>query len=236
MFQTRISRKEVQELLAQIENMEEIDFRGDNLHEPIPPPPKPVTTYNRIFTVKDMLNSKLQLDKKTETKTKPKQLIEEPKPIMFTIEQCQTLDTQMRQHIQLLTQVNILSRNNPGLLSVVQDTHSLLQELKNLGENNKLIFKTSSKFNAPSLEDAIDIAVSSIKKSESVIRLSKYEKSKKKIPISMTVAKIIANSSVFSFIELLPTYMGTVSDHKRITFYEAEDNLLVLGECQFFNL
>nr|CAB3250323.1 GON-4-like protein [Phallusia mammillata] len=150
----------------------------------------------------------------------------------FTAKQKFELDLQIRQHVQLLSQVNLLCRNAESFSSIVHDTHALLKELQQLGEYNRKamnIYKSS--FDVCGLNEALNIAKQEIDKSEPVTRLTKYERQKGLLPLPRNIATVIASSGVFQFSQLLPTSAATY-DLSRLTFITPEDNLLVLGLAQ----
>ncbi|XP_032826176.2 GON-4-like protein [Petromyzon marinus] len=166
-------------------------------------------------------------------------------------EQHTMLQQQMQQHVQLLTQVNLLSTDNPSLSSDAHLCRTYLQELYILGEMSQTKYRDvnsafRSSFIPCNLMESLCI-VDDFDKSEKTKSIKNNSKKDKKLKSSekgsikgsklqcpAKLACIIMKSQVFMYRELLPCCMLHPPQPKeKIFFTNGEDNLLVLGLKHF---
>lgn len=265
----RISKKEVNELMEELfetfgdevgsqeweeeveeeANQQEADFNTPQtirFEEPLA---------NVIMDCRHTVKTQLDLLKmrksniKKKTPHSPESKEEEKKvvcSVSFSPEQYAMLQQQMQQHVQLLTQVNLLSTVNP-------DAHlcrTYLQELHILGEMSQTKYQEvnsafRSSFISCNLMESLHI-VDDFDKSEKTKSIKHTKKGKKlhssekgmikggKLECSVKLACIIMKSKVFMYRELLPCCMLHPPQPKeKAVFTNAEDNLLVLGLKHF---
>ncbi|CAK8682614.1 unnamed protein product [Clavelina lepadiformis] len=252
---THIPRKEVKELLEE-NHSEELDFKGQLISSAAPTetPIPSNSTYSKNYAmpmVKPVNTVKSQLAMLRKSKVIPSQRkkdvgfsetsgsiasnYEVNQPITFTKHQLNVLSTQMRQHVQLLTQTNILTRNIPCYSSIVVESHAVLKELQQLSQHDRINFVVnSSYFDVPGLAEALKIASTEIPQSEPVTRLSKTERQRFVQPMRRAVGELMAKNPLFAFSQLLPVNapQENIPDNTRLSFNSSEDSLMALGIAQ----
>ncbi|XP_055481667.1 GON-4-like protein isoform X4 [Psammomys obesus] len=198
----------------------------------------------RHRTVKELLE---QLKtKKSSGKQQPEvEKLEPPKEKVhptLTLEPAQRsrLQQQMQQHVQLLTQIYLLTTSNPNLSSEASTTRVFLKELGTFAENSiavhqqfnprfQTLFQPCNWMGAMQLiEDFTHISVDcsphkTVKKTASEFPC-----------LPKQVAWILATNKVFMYPELLPVCSLKANNPRDKTiFTKAEDNLLALGLKHF---
>ncbi|XP_051013450.1 GON-4-like protein isoform X2 [Acomys russatus] len=198
----------------------------------------------RHRTVKELLEQ-LKM-KKSSAKQQPE--VEKLKPPKEKVHQTLTLDPaqrsrlqqQMQQHVQLLTQIYLLTTTNPSLSSEAATTRVFLKELGTFAENSvalhqqfnpsfQTLFQPCNWVGAMQLID--DFAHISVD-------CSPHKTAKKtgsEFPcLPKQVAWILATNKVFMYPELLPVCSLKANNPRDKTiFTKAEDNLLALGLKHF---
>ncbi|XP_043858332.1 GON-4-like protein isoform X2 [Dromiciops gliroides] len=196
-------------------------------------------------TVKELLEQ-LRI-KKSSTKQQPE--AERPKPQSDKVQQTLILDAaqrkrlqqQMQQHVQLLTQIHLLSSANPGLTSEANTTKMFLRELGTFAQSSVVLHhqfnpKFQTMFQPCNLKGAMQL----IEDFHSHIHIDwsprkNVKKSASEFPcLPKQVAWILATSKVFMYPELLPICsLKAKNPRDKIFFTKAEDNLLALGLKHF---
>ncbi|XP_054419108.1 GON-4-like protein isoform X2 [Pteronotus mesoamericanus] len=195
-------------------------------------------------TMKELLEQ-LKLKKSS---AKQQQEIERVKPQSEKVPQTLILDPaqrkrlqqQMQQHVQLLTQIHLLSTSNPSLNSEASTTRIFLEELGTFAQSSialhqqfnpkfQTLFQPCNLMGAMKLIEDFNTHVS--------IDWSprKTVKTACKFPcLPKQVAWILATSKVFMYPELLPVCsLRAKNPQDKNSFTKAEDNLLVLGLKHF---
>ncbi|XP_063295368.1 GON-4-like protein [Pelobates fuscus] len=168
----------------------------------------------------------------------------EPKaPVVLTLNagQRQRLQQQMQQHVQLLTQLNLLSSKNPGLSFETDTTRLFLVELSSFAENSVLTHRPKnpvfqSMFQASNLRDAMQLHFNFHSQVPENIEPPKLiKKNGSEIPSLPTdIAWILATQPVFMYPELLPTCgLKVRGPRDKVYFTKGEDSLLALGLKHF---
>uniref|UniRef100_A0A5F8GSN0 GON-4-like protein n=1 Tax=Monodelphis domestica TaxID=13616 RepID=A0A5F8GSN0_MONDO len=196
-------------------------------------------------TVKELLEQ-LRM-KKSSTKQQPE--AERPKPqsdkaqqtLILDASQRKRLQQQMQQHVQLLTQIYLLSSANPSLSSEANTTKMFLRELGTFAQSSVVLHhqfnpKFQTMFQPCNLKGAMQL----IEDFHSHIHIDwsprkNVKKSASEFPcLPKQVAWILATSKVFMYPELLPICsLKAKNPRDKIFFTKAEDNLLALGLKHF---
>lgn len=198
----------------------------------------------RHRTVKELLEQ-LKM-KKSSVRQQPE--VEKLKPQTEKVHQTLVLDPaqrsrlqqQMQQHVQLLTQIYLLTTSNPNLSSEASTTRVFLKELGTFAENStalhqqfnprfQTLFQPCNWVGAMQLiEDFTHISIDcsphkTVKKTASEFPC-----------LPKQVAWILATNKVFMYPELLPICSLKANNPRDKTiFTKAEDNLLALGLKHF---
>ncbi|XP_048213509.1 GON-4-like protein isoform X3 [Perognathus longimembris pacificus] len=196
-------------------------------------------------TVKELLEQ-LKI-KKSSAKQQPE--AERLKPQSEKVHQTLTLDPaqrkrlqqQMQQHVQLLTQIHLLSISNPNLSSEASTTRMFLKELGTFAENSitlqqqfnpkfQTLFQPCNLMGAMQLIEDFNTHVHIDWSPRKTVKKTAGE-----FPcLPKQVAWILATSKVFMYPELLPICSLKASNPQdKIIFTKAEDNLLALGLKHF---
>ncbi|KAF6074555.1 hypothetical protein HJG60_005749 [Phyllostomus discolor] len=163
-----------------------------------------------------------------------------PQTLILDPAQRKRLQQQMQQHVQLLTQIHLLSTSNPSLNSEASTTRIFLEELGTFAQSSialhqqfnpkfQTLFQPCNLMGAMKLIEDFNTHVS--------IDWSprKTVKTGCKFPcLPKQVAWILATSKVFMYPELLPVCsLRAKNPQDKNSFTKAEDNLLVLGLKHF---
>ncbi|XP_069806817.1 GON-4-like protein isoform X2 [Dendropsophus ebraccatus] len=151
------------------------------------------------------------------------------------------LQQQMQQHVQLLTQLHLLSFRNPKLSTEAETAHLYLAELSTFAESSALTHGSlipgfQSTFQACNLKEALElIPLVHSQVTEDVEPPKPTRKSANDVPsLPKHLAWILATRPVFMYPELLPVCaMKPRGPQDRVFFTKAEDNLLALGLKHF---
>ncbi|XP_063002335.1 GON-4-like protein [Elgaria multicarinata webbii] len=151
------------------------------------------------------------------------------------------LQQQMQQHVQLLTQVHLLSSSNPSLSSEAGTTRLFLTELDTFAQSSVLLcqplgHKFQTVFQPCNLKEALQLVQDF--HSHVKIEWSPRKAVKKNVSdfacLPKPVAWILATRRVFMYPELLPTCsLKAKPPRDKIFFTKGEDNLLALGLKHF---
>ncbi|XP_027248959.1 GON-4-like protein isoform X5 [Cricetulus griseus] len=198
----------------------------------------------RNRTVKELLEH-LKM-KKSACKSQPE--VERLKPQKEIVHQTLILDPaqrsrlqqQMQQHVQLLTQVYLLTTSNPNLSSEASTTRVFLKELGTFAENSialhqqfnpnfQTLFQPCNWMGAMQLiEDFTHVSVDCSPQKTAKKTASEFP------CLPKQVAWILATNKVFMYPELLPICSLKANNPRdKIVFTKAEDNLLALGLKHF---
>ncbi|KAJ6656996.1 hypothetical protein lerEdw1_002997 [Lerista edwardsae] len=148
------------------------------------------------------------------------------------------LQQQMQQHVQLLTQIHLLSSSNPGLNSEASTARLFLKELATFAESSALVHgpKFQTVFRPCNLEEALQL----IEDFHAHVKIewSPRKAAKKNVSdfpsLPKQVAWILATRRVFMYPELLPTCsLKAKTPRDKVVFTKGEDNLLALGLKHF---
>ncbi|XP_074836972.1 GON-4-like protein isoform X3 [Carettochelys insculpta] len=262
----RITKKEVNELMEELfetfqdemgfSNMEdESQEDEDTIAEPRPnfntpqalkfEEPLANLLNEQHRTVKEQLEQ-LRMKKSS---TKQPQEMERAKPeiekplqtLVLDMEQRKRLHQQMQQHVQLLTQIHLLTSSNPVLCSEASTTRMFLTELGNFAHSSMLLRqqfhpKFHTVFQPCNLKEALQL----IEDFHAQVKVDwsprkSVKKSANEFPcLPKQVAWILATRKVFMYPELLPTCsLKAKAPQNKIIFTKAEDNLLALGLKHF---
>ncbi|XP_027248976.1 GON-4-like protein isoform X5 [Cricetulus griseus] len=150
------------------------------------------------------------------------------------------LQQQMQQHVQLLTQVYLLTTSNPNLSSEASTTRVFLKELGTFAENSialhqqfnpnfQTLFQPCNWMGAMQLiEDFTHVSVDCSPQKTAKKTASEFP------CLPKQVAWILATNKVFMYPELLPICSLKANNPRdKIVFTKAEDNLLALGLKHF---
>ncbi|XP_072493920.1 GON-4-like protein isoform X3 [Notamacropus eugenii] len=262
----RITKKEVNELMEELFETFQDEMGFSNMEDEGPEEEDSVTESRPNFntpqalrfeeplanllneqhrTVKELLE---QLrTKKSSTKQQPE--AERPKPqsdkaqqtLILDAAQRKRLQQQMQQHVQLLTQIHLLSSANPSLSSEANTTKMFLRELGTFAQSSVVLHhqfnpKFQTMFQPCNLKGAMQL----IEDFHSHIHIDwsprkNVKKSASEFPcLPKQVAWILATSKVFMYPELLPICsLKAKNPRDKIFFTKAEDNLLALGLKHF---
>ncbi|XP_039264999.2 GON-4-like protein [Styela clava] len=176
-----------------------------------------IDDYKKCKTVREKLmilrcNPKL---KSSIITTRSKRVKAQKRDLSFTIQQKENLLQQMQQHVQLLTQVCLLEQYS---IETFYKSRMLLYEIDYFRQNSFDSQKTQ--FNIPCLSDALSIV-------QQISSSTKLTTCKDNFDREM---KIIANSNVFMYKELLPVIVGDKQLHNgKRPFSFHEDCLIARG-------
>ncbi|KAM9006306.1 GON-4-like protein isoform X1 [Sarcophilus harrisii] len=260
----RITKKEVNELMEELFETFQDEMGFSNMEDEGPEEEDNVTESRPNFntpqalrfeeplanllneqhrTVKELLEQ-LKI-KKNSTKQQPE--AERPKPqktqqtLILDAAQRKRLQQQMQQHVQLLTQIHLLSSANPSLSSEANTTKMFLRELGTFAQSSVVLHhqfnpKFQTMFQPCNLKGAMQL----IEDFHSQIHIDcsprkNVKKSANEFPcLPKQVAWILATSKVFMYPELLPICsLKAKNPRDKIFFTKAEDNLLALGLKHF---
>ncbi|XP_040188150.1 GON-4-like protein isoform X2 [Rana temporaria] len=163
-----------------------------------------------------------------------------PPVLTLDVMQRKRLQQQMQQHIQLLTQLHLLTFRNPGLSVEAETAQMYLVELSSFAESSSLSHQQTpgfqSAFHPCNLREAlqlIPLVHSQVPEDpESPIPARKNGNEVSDLPKHM--AWVIATRPVFMYPELLPVCsMRARGPRDRTFFTKAEDSLLALGLKHF---
>ncbi|XP_071479809.1 GON-4-like protein [Diadema antillarum] len=178
----------------------------------------------------------------------------QPKPLpalTFGVQELFQLQQQMQQHVQLLCQVHLLTREKPKLSEYAEQSKQFLTELELLACVNEEGVKTQrescgahlqfhSNFRSCNLTEALRIVDTPPKGDDVDDELhykatnAKSTGSRQRPPrVSMEAARIIANNTVFMYSELLPKNGFYPETNNKIIFTLSEDHLIARGLQQF---
>ncbi|XP_068934184.1 GON-4-like protein isoform X2 [Petaurus breviceps papuanus] len=160
------------------------------------------------------------------------------------------LQQQMQQHVQLLTQIHLLTSTNPSLSSEASTTKMFLRELGTFAQSSVALHqqlnpKFQTTFQPCNLKGAVQliedfhshitIDLSPRKNVQKSDEGQSPEYATSEFPcLPKQVAWILATSKVFMYPELLPIRSLKVKHPRdKIFFTKAEDNLLALGLKHF---
>nr|XP_033780143.1 GON-4-like protein isoform X3 [Geotrypetes seraphini] len=151
------------------------------------------------------------------------------------------LQQQMQQHVQLLTQMHLLSSNNPGLSSEADTARMFLMELATFASNSMLLHRLSNPefqttFEPCNLRDSLQLIEDF--HAQIPVDWSPHKAEKKNandLPcLPRHVAWVMATCSLFMYPELLPICcLKAKNPRGKVFFTKAEDNLLALGLKHF---
>ncbi|MEE6509807.1 hypothetical protein FKM82_028033 [Ascaphus truei] len=197
------------------------------------------------------VKEQLELLRMRKSMTKPNaQELEEPKappprkvaPVLFLDGvQKRRLQQQMQQHVQLLTQMHLLSCRNPSLSLEADTARIFLVELSSFAENSSLIHRScnpdfQSIFHAWNLKDALHLLSAFHSQIPEACESPKPERKTANEFSSLPkhVAWIMATRPLFMYPELLPIItLKARGPRDKVFFTKAEDNLLALGLKHF---
>ncbi|NXG65284.1 GON4L protein, partial [Hemiprocne comata] len=194
------------------------------------------------------LKEQLEQLKMKKSSIKPPQETEKSKPqnekplqsLVLDSVQRKRLQHQMQQHVQLLTQIHLLTSSNPALSSEASTTRMFLSELGNFARSSTLLRqsfnpKFQTMFQPCNLKGALQL----IEDFHAQVQVDWSPRKATKnsangFPcLPKQVAWILATSRVFMYPELLPICSLKANPQDKIIFTKAEDNLLALGLKHF---
>ncbi|KAG8541222.1 hypothetical protein GDO81_029457 [Engystomops pustulosus] len=197
----------------------------------------------------------LRLRRSMMMKTEEKPPAKEPQPPMPSpatkLLPVMTLDTtqrkrlqqQMQQHVQLLTQLHLLSFRNPKICTEANTAEMYLAELLTFAERSALTHGAvnphfHSTFQACNLKEALQLLpLVHSQVPEDVEPPRPMRKNANAPNLPKHTAWVLATRSVFMYPELLPVCaMKPRGPRDRVFFTKAEDNLLALGLKHFEGL
>ncbi|CAK6439492.1 unnamed protein product [Pipistrellus nathusii] len=163
-----------------------------------------------------------------------------PQTLILDPAQRKRLQQQMQQHVQLLTQIHLLSTSNPSLNSEASTTRIFLEELGTFAQSSIALHQQfNSKFQTLFQPCNLMGAMKLIEDFKTHVSIDwsprKTVKTACKFPcLPKQVAWILATSKVFMYPELLPVCsLKAKNPQDKNSFTKAEDNLLVLGLKHF---
>ncbi|XP_051054669.1 GON-4-like protein isoform X21 [Phodopus roborovskii] len=198
----------------------------------------------RHRTVKELLEQ-LKMKKSS---CKPQPEVERLKPQKEIVHQTLILDPaqrsrlqqQMQQHVQLLTQIYLLTTSNPNLSSEASTTRVFLKELGTFAENSVALHqqfnpKFQTLFQPCNWMGAMQLIEDFTQVSVDCSPQKTTKKTASEFPcLPKQVAWILATNKVFMYPELLPVCSLKANNPRdKIVFTKAEDNLLALGLKHF---
>ncbi|XP_026645015.1 GON-4-like protein isoform X1 [Microtus ochrogaster] len=198
----------------------------------------------RHRTVKELLEQ-LKMKKSS---SRPQPEVEKLKPQTETVHQTLVLDPaqrsrlqqQMQQHVQLLTQIYLLTTSNPNLSSEASTTRVFLKELGTFAENSVALHQQfnpqfQTLFQPCNWMGAMQLIEDFTHVSLDCSPQKTVKKTASEFPcLPKQVAWILATNKVFMYPELLPICSLKANNPRdKIIFTKAEDNLLALGLKHF---
>ncbi|XP_066273146.1 GON-4-like protein [Branchiostoma lanceolatum] len=273
----RITKKEVNELMDELlqqyeEEMEQLGAEAapglddSTTVDPLTPPPSrtfvkpPPISFDGPLSMVMAKTHKTAQQQLQEEKMRKKESGGGKKvqslPVLTQGER-QQLQQQMQQHVQLLCQVHVLSREEPQLQEAAQVTKNFLKETQMFVQRSEQLYQMQveqyrsagaqvpqgefrSMFDTCNLQGAIDIVDQNIPvRSFPASPMKKTVRSKgHKGKPSVSSQATIAESMVFMYPALLPTcgpdLHGPLKQGKEKPYFlGAEDNLLALGMRQY---
>ncbi|XP_036129661.1 GON-4-like protein isoform X1 [Molossus molossus] len=163
-----------------------------------------------------------------------------PQTLILDPAQRKRLQQQMQQHVQLLTQIHLLSTSNPNLNSEASTTRIFLEELGTFAQSSiALHHQFNPKFQTLFQPCNLMGAMKLIEDFNAHVSIDwsprKTVKTACKFPcLPKQVAWILATSKVFMYPELLPVCsLKAKNPQDKNSFTKAEDNLLALGLKHF---
>uniref|UniRef100_A0A8C3T5H5 GON-4-like protein n=1 Tax=Chelydra serpentina TaxID=8475 RepID=A0A8C3T5H5_CHESE len=195
-------------------------------------------------TVKEQLEQlriKKSSTKQPQEMERSKPQIEKPlQTLVLDMGQRKRLHQQMQQHVQLLTQIHLLTSSNPSLNSEASTTSMFLTELSNFAHSSMLLRqqfhpKFQTVFQPCNLKGALQL----IEDFHAQVKVDwsprKTVKKTNEFPcLPKQVAWILATRKIFMYPELLPICsLKAKAPQNKIIFTKAEDNLLALGLKHF---
>ncbi|XP_045060459.2 GON-4-like protein isoform X3 [Desmodus rotundus] len=163
-----------------------------------------------------------------------------PQTLILDPAQRKRLQQQMQQHVQLLTQIHLLSTSNPSLNSEASTTRIFLEELGTFAQSSIALHQQfNPKFQTLFQPCNLTGAMKLIEDFNTHVSIDwsprKTVKTGCKFPcLPKQVAWILATSKVFMYPELLPVCsLRAKNPQDKNSFTKAEDNLLVLGLKHF---
>uniref|UniRef100_A0A8C3TAW7 GON4L n=1 Tax=Chelydra serpentina TaxID=8475 RepID=A0A8C3TAW7_CHESE len=196
-------------------------------------------------TVKEQLEQlriKKSSTKQPQEMERSKPQIEKPlQTLVLDMGQRKRLHQQMQQHVQLLTQIHLLTSSNPSLNSEASTTSMFLTELSNFAHSSMLLRqqfhpKFQTVFQPCNLKGALQL----IEDFHAQVKVDwsprkTVKKSANEFPcLPKQVAWILATRKIFMYPELLPICsLKAKAPQNKIIFTKAEDNLLALGLKHF---
>ncbi|KAM5293665.1 GON-4-like protein isoform 3-T7 [Glossophaga mutica] len=163
-----------------------------------------------------------------------------PQTLILDPAQRKRLQQQMQQHVQLLTQIHLLSTSNPSLNSEASTTRIFLEELGTFAQSSIALHqqfnpKFQTLFQPCNLMGAMTLIEDFNTHASIDWSPRKTVKTGCKFPcLPKQVAWILATSKVFMYPELLPVCsLRAKNPQDKNSFTKAEDNLLVLGLKHF---
>ncbi|XP_070767422.1 GON-4-like protein [Enoplosus armatus] len=158
------------------------------------------------------------------------------------------LQQQIQQHVQLLTQVNLLSHRVDALNHEACTTKHYLEELQRFASRQEEVFLLSS-FRVCNLQGALDLLQEVVKRAEPPPALPASAASRRWLPrmtpatnshafpmLPVDTAWLFATRPIFLYPELLPTCSldpALHTRHHRSVYTAGEDGLIVLGLKHF---
>ncbi|NXG21370.1 GON4L protein, partial [Grallaria varia] len=162
--------------------------------------------------------------------------------LVLDSEQRKRLQQQMQQHVQLLTQIHLLTSCNPALSSEASTTRMLLSELGNFARSSTLLRlalnpKFQTMFQPCNLQGALQLLEdfhAQVSVDWSPRKAVKRNNASEFSCLPKQVAWIFATRKVFMYPELLPVCALRANPPRdKTVFTMAEDNLLALGLKHF---
>ncbi|KAM9294617.1 GON-4-like protein, partial [Gastrophryne carolinensis] len=162
-------------------------------------------------------------------------------PVMALDEaQRKRLQQQMQQHVQLLTQLHLMTYQNPQLASEAQTTRMYLVELSSFAESSALTHAQCPGFQSAflpcNLKEALQLIplVHSQVPKETEPAKPPRKNSREASELPKHVAWVMASQPLFMYPELLPVCsMRAPGPRDKVYFTKGEDNLLALGLRHF---
>ncbi|XP_013382000.1 GON-4-like protein [Lingula anatina] len=190
--------------------------------------------------VDNRLVSKMVQDGEVVKKKDSKKKVKEADKIpQVTPEERAQLDLQMRKHVQLLTQMFVLSKPIPDYSEVASASRKLLEEVDLFRQKSQA--GALSAFNALNLADALTVVKKEDEQVFPCVTVTNLKKKRGKRvfdppELNSHQMSVFVNNTVFMYPWLVPQsglFPSTVMFPQKVFFTEAEDNLLALGEYQF---
>ncbi|XP_051054679.1 GON-4-like protein [Phodopus roborovskii] len=261
----RISKKEVNGLMEELFETFQDEMGFSNMEEDGPEEEERVSesrpNFNTPQTLRfeeplaNLLNERhrtvkelLEQLKMKKSSCKPQPEVERLKPQKEIVHQTLILDPaqrsrlqqQMQQHVQLLTQIYLLTTSNPNLSSEASTTRVFLKELGTFAENSVALHqqfnpKFQTLFQPCNWMGAMQLIEDFTQVSVDCSPQKTTKKTASEFPcLPKQVAWILATNKVFMYPELLPVCSLKANNPRdKIVFTKAEDNLLALGLKHF---